>query len=274
MRRYGEQRQLKGQQRRRTKRSQSLSQLLAEVEDLRSQRRQQRKARRASDDQWRQVRLAHLTKRQPQPSAPPPSPSEQQAEQPTYQAARVARRQELARRRIEDEAWHQTRQCQRVREAQLRQTAPPVTLWLAILVIIDDCTRQCVGLPLFVAGPHVTAEMVVAALRSLLPPGLQFLVSDNGQQFIADVFAALAQKAGFIHVRIAPHRPQTNGIAERFVQTLKGLLEGYAWHVPAELEAALAEIRPLYNERPHQAAELKGLSPNEYARRFTLCSSC
>jgi transposase InsO family protein len=180
----------------------------------------------------------------------------------------------LARRRTEDEAWHQTRQRQREREAQLRQTAPPVTLWLAILVIIDDCSRQCVGLPLFVAGPHVTADMVVAALRPLLPPDLQFLISDNGQQFIANAFAALAQKAGFIQVRIAPHRPQTNGIAERFVQTLKAMLEAYTWQVPAELEAALAEIRPLYNDRPHQGAELNGLSPNEYARRLAAGSTC
>lgn len=278
MQRYAQQRQLKRQQRPGgRKRLKSLSALLAEVENLRTERRRQRQARRVSDEQWRLVRTAHAAQgqaRQPlAPTAAQPSLCAQQAERAAYQAARAARRQELARREAEDQAWRQLRQNQRVREAQIRQTAPPVTRWLAILVIVDDCTRQCVGLPLFVAGPHVTAEMVVAALRTLLPPGLQFVISDNGQQFIADAFAALAHTAGFIHVRIAPHRPRTNGIAERFVQTLKDLLEGYTWHLPAELEAALSQIQPLYNDRPHQGAELKGLSPNEYARRLALCST-
>ncbi len=279
MRRYAQQRQLKRQQRQGSrKRSKPLSTLLAEVEDLRTQRRQQRRARRASDEQWRQLRTRHAaqgqTRRPPTPTAPPPSPRAQQAERQAYQAALAARRQERAQRCAEDQAWRQLRQSQREREAQLRQTAPPVRLWLAILVIVDSCTRQCLGLPLFVAGTHVTAEMVVSALRPLLPPDLQFVISDNGQQFIADAFAALAHTAGFIHVRIAPHRPRTNGIAERFVQTLKDLLEGYSWHLPAELEAALGQIRPLYNDRPHQGAELQGLSPNEYARRLATCSTC
>jgi transposase InsO family protein len=273
MRRYAEQRQLKRQQRQRSsKRSQALHQLLAEVENLRTERRRQRQARRASDEQWRQVRTAHAA--QGRARRQRSSRLAQQAERQAYQAALTARRQELAQRRVEEQAWHQLRQSQREREAQLRQTAPPVTLWLAILVIVDSCTRQCLGLPLFVAGTHVTAELVVAALRTLLPPGLQFLISDNGQQFIADAFAALAHTAGFIHVRVAPHRPRTNGIAERFVQTLKDLLEGYSWQLPAELEVALDQIRPFYNERPHQGAELKGLSPNEYARRLALCSTC
>jgi putative transposase len=153
-------------------------------------------------------------------------------------------------------------------------SAPPAHLWLAILVIVDNCTRRCLGLPLFTAGAHVTSEMVVAALRHLLPTELQFLISDNGPQFKADAFAELARTANFIHVRIAPRRACTNGIAERFVQTLKDWLAQHAWTTPEELERLLVEFLAFYNDRPHQGTELNGLSPNEYACRLANYSTC
>jgi hypothetical protein len=88
---------------------------------------------------------------------------------------------------------------------------PIITAWIAILVITDNCTRQCLGLPLFVAGSAVTADMIVTALRTLLPIELQFLISDRGVHFTAQVFQQLARKEEFIHVVIARHRPQSMG---------------------------------------------------------------
>jgi hypothetical protein len=38
---------------------------------------------------------------------------------------------------------------------------------------------------------------------------------------MAKVFQQLAARAGFVHVPIAHHRPESNGIAERCVRTLK-----------------------------------------------------
>jgi hypothetical protein len=43
---------------------------------------------------------------------------------------------------------------------------PLVTAWWAILVVVDSATRRCLHLPLFITGPHVTAEEIVAALRA------------------------------------------------------------------------------------------------------------
>jgi transposase InsO family protein len=127
---------------------------------------------------------------------------------------------------------------------------------------------------MFTAGAHVTSDMVAAALRPLLPPELQFLISDNGPQFIADTFTQLAKIAEFTHVRIAPRRACINGIAERFVQTLKAWLADQTWTTPEELDRLLLEFLAFYNDRPHQGAELNGLSPNEYARRLAICSTC
>ncbi len=69
------------------------------------------------------------------------------------------------------------------------------------------------------AGSHITSEMVVLALRTLLPANWQFLISDRGIHFTADAFQQLAKDAEFVHMVIARHRPQSNGIAERFVRT-------------------------------------------------------
>jgi transposase InsO family protein len=77
-----------------------------------------------------------------------------------------------------------------------------------------------------------------------------------------------------VHVRISPHRPCTNGIAERFVRTLKEWLDTHAWSSPEELEALLVEFVKYYNDRPHQGEELGGLSPDEYTRRLADCSTC
>jgi hypothetical protein len=71
---------------------------------------------------------------------------------------------------------------------------PIVTTWIGHSYDHRYYTRQCLGLSLFIAGSHVTAEMVVAALRVLLPADLQFLISDRDIHCTADVFQRFAKK--------------------------------------------------------------------------------
>jgi hypothetical protein len=110
-------------------------------------------------------------------------------------------RRQSRQRQLEDQQGRLNRK--RLRE----QTSllPIVTAWIAILMITDNCTRQCLGLPLFVAGSHVTSEMVTLALGTLLPANLQFLISDRGIHFTADVFQQFAKDAKFVHVVVARH---------------------------------------------------------------------
>jgi transposase InsO family protein len=254
-------------------------QLRIEIAEVCNQRRRQRLTRQEADQHWRQYRqerqaylqswakLARAEKRQQRVAY--------EAAAAEWRARKAARQAVQQNRQAEDEAWGQARQMLHTRRLQLNlDSTPPSQLWLAILVVVDNCTRHCLGVPMFTAGAHVTSDMVVAALRPLLPPELQFLISDNGPQFIADTFTQLAKSAEFTHVRIAPRRACTNGIAERFVQTLKAWLADQTWTTPEELDRLLLEFLAFYNDRPHQGAELKGLSPNEYARRLAMCSTC
>jgi transposase InsO family protein len=231
-------------------------------DELRIQRRAIRAQRKQEDDAWRTLRA----KRKQEKAEPAPTPKERQAQNERWRQLRQQRRATLDQREQEDVVWRQKRLNIRQQWSQL----PLVTAWIAILVITDNCTRQCLGLPLFVAGARVTSDMIVQALRVLLPTELQFLISDRGTHFTAEDFAKLAREENFIHVLIARHRPQSNGIAERFVRTLKEWLMCKSWQTDQALSALLAQFLIQYNERPHQGLPIPGLSPNEFANRVWL----
>jgi hypothetical protein len=51
------------------------------------------------------------------------------------------------------------------------------------------------------------------------------LVSDNGPEYSSYEFQAFARDFGFKHITSSPRNPQSNGLAERTVQTAKTLLK-------------------------------------------------
>ena len=242
--------------------------LLEEEEALRISRRKQRQLRKAEDEAWEEQRKDHkeevakekkLSRKEKKAKR-----AQRRAAHSAWKAQRQKRKEQLQRRKEEDEAWRK----QRKRLRQELQKLPLPTVWIAILVIVDNCTRQCLGLPLFVAGAHVTAEMVTEALSYLLPPELKYLISDGGVHFTSQQMKALEEGRGFVRVPLPRHRPKTNGIAERFIRTLKEWLETKVWNSAEQLKSFLLEFLREYNDRPHQGWELMGLSPNEYAARM------
>lgn len=244
--------------------------LRREEAQLREERRQIREKRKLEDTAWKETRTPRKAEDQAYQALSREDRRQQRkakrARDEHWRAVRKQRRAALERREREDEAWREKRRSLRERLSQL----PVITAWIAILVIVDNCTRQCLSLPLFVAGAHVTAEMIVEALRVLLPPELSFLISDRGTHFKANAFKALVRSEEFIHVLIARHRPESNGIAERFVRTLKEWLEDKSWRNDQELATLLEQFLDEYNDRPHQGLAIPGLSPNEFARRIWL----
>lgn len=244
--------------------------LQREADELRVARRQQRTQRKVEDNAWKALKTPPLSAPTLNGTA---TLTDETSPQPTRsvlvksrRSLRAQRRAQQKQRCMEDEQWRQRRRHLREQLSAL----PLITAWIAILVITDNCTRQCLGLPLFVTGPKVTAELIVAALKVLLPPELQFLISDRGTHFTAHAFRTLMRDEEFIHVLIARHRPQSNGIAERFVRTLKEWLTTQSWQNDAELEILLAQFIAEYNDRPHQGLAMPGLSPNEFAHRCWL----
>jgi transposase InsO family protein len=233
---------------------------------LQTQRRTVREQRRQEDTAWHAIQTQREQTVYDQRVAVIRDYAAYRAQELQWCQLKQQHQERMARRQHEDVVWRQ----ERYRLRQALTDIPIVTDWRAVLIVTDNCTRVCYGLPLFESGSHVTAEQVVTQLRTLLPLEVQFVVSDRGTHFSAPAFAQLAQEMNFIHVPIARHRPESNGIAERCVRTLKEWLLGYAWDCDHELEALLGQFCTMYNERPHQGIGIPGLSPNEFAQRIWL----
>lgn len=235
----------------------------AERYHVREQRKQEDVTWKAAKRAWHQTRQVYQAMTR----------SERKEQRAAYQLAyqvweqvRRARQTALQQRKEENQAWHRAH-----RENQAGPTGQAqARSWIAILVITDNCTRQCLGLPVFRTGSKVSSEEVVVALCTLLPEELEFLISDQGTHFRSKALADLALEADFIHIPVYRHRPQSNGIAERFVLTLKNWLGSQSWNGAEVLTLLLLQFQPEYNDRPHQGLGIPGLSPNEFAKRIWL----
>lgn len=51
------------------------------------------------------------------------------------------------------------------------------------------------------------------------------VVTDNGPQFVAEEFEIFVKRNGIKHVKSAPYHPASNGLAERFIKSLKQSLK-------------------------------------------------
>jgi transposase InsO family protein len=230
---------------------------------VRQQRKQEDLDWKVAKAQWRKTRQAYQTLTR----------AERREQKVTYESAKKAwqhlrqqRQEAIENRKRENLAWHQRNQALKT---ELPTTAETRT-WIAILVVTDNCTRQCLSLPVFRSGSKLTSAEVIAALQVILPTELQFLISDQGTHFRSNSFTQFAEDEDFIHVPVYRHRPETNGIAERFILTLKNWLRNKSWDTLVGLEEWLAEFLPSYNDRPHQGLAIPGLSPNEFAQRIWL----
>ena len=91
------------------------------------------------------------------------------------------------------------------------------------------------------------------------------LVTDNGPQLTAKEFEDFRTKQGIKHIRIAPYRPQANGLAERMVQTIKNSLKAHlsgGYQRPLKLQ--LASFLLQYRNTPHSTT---GVAPVEVMLR-------
>ena len=104
-----------------------------------------------------------------------------------------------------------------------------------------------------------TASKTIEVLRRMFASyGLpEQIVSDNGPQFISEEFAAFMRANRIKHICSAPYHPASNGLAERFVQSLKmGLKTSVSSGM--SLSQRLANYLLTYRSSPHATT---GVSP-------------
>ena len=92
------------------------------------------------------------------------------------------------------------------------------------LLVVDYYSRY----PEVIQLRTTTSAAIVTALRSIFGRhGIpSTLVMDNGPQFDCTAFKQFSSQYGFHHLTSSPRYPQSNGMVERAVRTVKGLLRG------------------------------------------------
>lgn len=138
-----------------------------------------------------------------------------------------------------------------------------------ILAVIDDFTRECLGL---VADTSLSGVRVARELDALvrLYGKPQTIVSDNGTEFTSRAILAWQNDNGVGWHYIAPGKPTQNAFIESFNGRLRDeLLNEEVFNTLADAGSSLARWRHDYNnERPHSA--LKGSTPAMARRALEL----
>jgi len=135
--------------------------------------------------------------------------------------------------------------------------------WEMLFVAIDDHARIAYTEMLVDEKAPAAVQFLrnaVAYYRSL-GVQVQRLLTDNGSAFRSRDFAQACRQLGIAHQFTRPYRPQTNGKAERFIQSaLREWAYGFTYQHSDQRTAALDYWTHHYNwHRPHQG--IGGLAP-------------
>jgi len=140
-----------------------------------------------------------------------------------------------------------------------------------ILVVVDDCTRECLTL---VADTSLSGTRVARELDRLViergKPGT--IVSDNGTELTSNAILTWADESRVEWHYIAPGKPTQNAFVESFNGRLRDeLLNETLFRSLPHARAALEAWCTDYNtDRPH--SRLGWLTPAGYAATFTLAA--
>lgn len=140
------------------------------------------------------------------------------------------------------------------------------------IFVLDCCDREVISFETSTGG--FTAEMAQSALLTAIEtrfntqkaPNLEWL-TDNGSCFIAKDTLAFAREVGVISCFTPVRSPESNGMAEAFVKTIKRDYASVkqlpnACHAIKEMSGWIED----YNEyAPHKG--LKWLSPRQFRRK-------
>jgi transposase InsO family protein len=136
-----------------------------------------------------------------------------------------------------------------------RQTTPRGGGWEYVHVAIDDATRLAYVEVRRSQRKHACARFLRRALQWFARRGIRVrrVLTDNGSGYRSRIWAAACRGWAVRHKRTRPYRPQTNGKAERFIQTL---LREWAYRWPYDSSdtrtGALDGYLRYYNHRrPH-----------------------
>jgi putative transposase len=124
-----------------------------------------------------------------------------------------------------------------------------------VFVVVDHCASECIGLHAAKPGTRFEAvEPVRQGIQAMfgsydggIARGLRAR-HDHGSQYVSDYFQAELKFLGILSSPAFVREPEGNGVAERFIRTLKEqLLWVRTFDTVEELRLALLEFKERYN---------------------------
>ena len=131
---------------------------------------------------------------------------------------------------------------------------------IRLLNVIDDCTREGLGLEIDFSLP---SERVIRVLENIIEwhGRPQAIRCDNGPEYVSGVFNNWARQNGIRILHIQPGKPQQNGYVERYNRTVRyDWLNQYLFESLDEArEFATTWLWSYNNERPNMG--INGIPP-------------
>ena len=124
-----------------------------------------------------------------------------------------------------------------------------------VFVVVDHCAAECIGVHAARPGTRFEAvEPLRQGVRAIfggyaegIAAGLQAR-HDHGSQYVSDYFQAELKFLGLTSSPAFVREPEGNGVAERFIRTLKEqLLWVQTFETVEDLRVALREFKDRYN---------------------------
>ncbi|MEX3583626.1 MAG: integrase core domain-containing protein, partial [Burkholderia sp.] len=147
---------------------------------------------------------------------------------------------------------------------------------LRVIFALDCCDREAISWAATTGGytGDMVRDVMLQAVENRFNGALKAdseieWLNDNGSCYIAEETLTFSRKIGLMPVTTPVSSPQSNGMAESFVKTIK---RDYVWRMPKpDVRTALQNLAIAldhYNEsHPHSA--LKDCSPREFRQRAT-----
>ena len=127
-----------------------------------------------------------------------------------------------------------------------------------ILVICDYATRYPEAVPLkSIEAERIAEELIKLFARVGIP---EEILTDQGSNFTSQLLAELYRMLRVHPIRTSPYHPQTDGLVERFNQTLKAMLRRAAVTEGTDWDKMVPYLLFAYREVPQTST---GFSPFE-----------
>ena len=127
-----------------------------------------------------------------------------------------------------------------------------------ILVVCDYATRYPEAIPLrSIDAEHVAEELVKLFARVGVPGEI---LTDQGSNFMSQLLTEIYRLLHIKPIRTSPYHPQTDGLVERFNQTLKSMLKKAATDSGKDWDRLIPYLLFAYREVPQAST---GFSPFE-----------